>query len=136
MSAASGPVMTFIRDKPESGEGIVVATYDEKNFLHIKAGQYAEVAMDGYPGEILTGKAINTIDVSGVGQLDATGRLPSALVDGTPTRFAVRVQLDDSSRRIPGGARGQVAIYTENVQIAGIPVMFLIRAKSWMNYLF
>jgi multidrug resistance efflux pump len=136
VSASSGPVMTFVRDATASSDGIVVATFAEKNYLRIQPGQYAEVAMDGYPGEILTGRVINTIDVSGAGQLDATGRLPTAIVNETPTQFAVRIQLDDSDRRLPGGAQGQAAIFTEDVQIAGIPVMFLIRAKSWMNYLF
>ncbi|XZE51508.1 hypothetical protein SH139x_003163 [Planctomycetaceae bacterium SH139] len=136
VSASSGPVMTFVRDPTASSDGIVVATFAEKNFLRIQPGQYAEVAMDGYPGEILTGRVMNTIDVSGAGQLDATGRLPTSIINGTPTQFAVRIQLDDSDRRLPGGARGQAAIFTQDVQIAGIPVMFLIRAKSWMNYLY
>ena len=39
---------------------------------------------------------------------------------------------------LPGwlARRRQHPQFTEDVQIAGIPVMFLIRAKSWMNYLF
>ncbi|HBE71505.1 MAG TPA: HlyD family secretion protein [Planctomycetaceae bacterium] len=136
VSASSGPVMTFVRDEPETGNGVVVAMFAEKNYLLIKPEQYAEIAMAGYPGQILKGRVINTIDVSGAGQLDATGQLPTTVVDGTPTSFAVRIQLDDASLRLPGGARGQVAIYTDNMQIAGIPVMFLIRGKSWLNYLF
>lgn len=74
--------------------------------------------------------------MSGSGQLNASGQLPTALVDGKPTTFAVRIRLDDDELRLPGGAKGQVAVYTEDMQIAGIPVMFLIRAKSWMSYLF
>ncbi|MCR9293476.1 MAG: HlyD family secretion protein [bacterium] len=135
VSANSGPVMTFIRDAA-ANDGVVVATFTEKNYLRIKSGQYAEVAMAGYPGEILTGRVINAIDVSGAGQLNASGLLPTSLVSGQPTRFAVRIQLDERDLRLPGGSRGQVAIYTEDLQIAGIPVMFLIRAKSWLNYLF
>ena len=57
-------------------------------------------------------------------------------VDDRSRRFALRRQLDERDLRLPGGSRGQVAIYTEDLQIAGIPVMFLIRAKSWLNYLF
>ena len=92
--------------------------------------------MDAYPGEILTGRVLNVIDVSGFGQLDAAGRLPTTLVNAEPTAFAVRIRLDEIERRLPGGAQGQVAVYTENLQIAGVPVMFLIRAKSWLKYLY
>jgi hypothetical protein len=49
--------------------------------------------------------------------------------------FAVRIKLDNSAKlRIPAGTQAQVAIYTERVQIAGIPIMFLIRAQSWLRY--
>lgn len=136
VSAGSGPVMTFVHAASSSSQRVIVATFPEKNYLRIRPNQYAEVALDGYPGMILTGRVLNTIDVSGAGQLDASGKLPTSLVDGKPTTFAVRIQLDDSELRLPGGAKGQAAIYTEDMQIAGIPVMFLIRAKSWMNYLF
>ena len=135
VSASMGPIMTFVHENAEADQGVIVATFMEKNFLRIKSGQYAEVAMYGYPGQILTGRVLNTIDVSGAGQLDATGRLPTGLVSVTPTQFAVRIKLDQADLRIPGGARGQAAVYTENVQIAGIPVMFLIRAKSWLSYI-
>ncbi len=135
VSATSGPVMTFVHNAASDTEGIVVATFGEKNYLRIKPGQYAEVAMHGYPGQILTGHVLNTIDVSGAGQLEAGGRLPTALLSSDPTKFAVRIQLDDSDLRLPGGAQGQAAVYTENIQIAGVPVMFLIRAKSWLKYL-
>lgn len=136
VGASSGPVMTFVRDSPLDSQGVVVATFREKNFLRIKPEQYVEVAMDAYPGQILTGRVLNTIDVSGTGQLAANGQLPTELVSQSLPEFAVRIQLDDSGLRLPGGARGQVAVYTEGLQIAGMPAMFLIRAKSWLNYLF
>lgn len=135
VSANTGPVMTFVHDVASDPDGIVVATFQEKNYLRIKSGQYAEVALNGYPGRILTGRVVNTIDVSGAGQLEAGGRLPSSLGSGAPTRFAVRIKLDATDLRLPGGAQGQAAVYTEDIQIAGIPVMFLIRAKSWLRYL-
>lgn len=101
----------------------------------LKPGQYAEVALHGYPGQIFTGRVVNAIDVSGAGQLTASGILPSDLGGSQPTPFAARIKLDDSDElRLPGGSQAQVAVYTEDVQIAGIPVMFLIRAQSWMRY--
>ena len=135
VGGGSGAVMSFVRDSPNS-DGVVVATFPEKNYLRIQPGQYAEVAMDCYPGAILTGRVETTIDVTGKGQLPASGMLPTTLIDGKPTFFAVRIKLDDATLRLPGGAQGQAAVYTDDLQIAGIPVMFLIRAKSWLNYLF
>ena len=65
----------------------------------------------------------------------AEGVLPSVLMDGKPTKFAVRIQFDDETLRLLGGAQGQAAICTEDVQIAGLPIMFLIRANSWISHL-
>ena len=134
ISASSGPVMTFVRDSTSDLEGVVVATFREKNFLRIREGQYVELAMDAYPGQILTGRVLNTIDVSGTGQLVASGQLPTELVSQNQSQFAARIQLDNPELRLPGGAQGQVAVYTDELQIAGLPVMFLIRANSWLNY--
>ncbi len=135
VSGANASVMSFILDSNESNRGVVVAAFDQKNFLRIKPGHYAEVAVYGYPGEIMTGRVINTIDVSGDGQLLASGVLPNSLGSGPATQFAVRVKLDRGDElRLPGGSRALVAIYTTDVQIAGIPIMFLIRANSWMRF--
>ena len=53
-----------------------------------------------------------------------------------PSTFAVRIKLDDADTvRLPGGTQTLAAVDTEDVQIAGIPIMFRIRAQSWMRYL-
>lgn len=133
--AGSGAVMSFVVDQNKVDSGVVVATFDQKNYLRIKQGQYAEVALFGYPGEIFTGRVVNTIDVSGAGQLTASGLLPTVLGSPQAVKFAVKIQLDNSEDlRIPGGAQGQAAVYTDDLQIAGIPVMFLIRTESWLRY--
>ncbi len=133
----SSAVMTFVINRDDQNTGVVVATFGQKNFLRIKEGNYAEVALNAYPGQIWTGRVVNTIDVSGAGQMQASGELPDEIAAGKATNFAVRIKLDDAdSLRLPAGAQAQVAVYTEDVQIAGIPIMFLIRVKSWMHYLF
>ncbi len=133
--AASGAVMSSILESSDSNRGVVVAAFNQKNFLRIKEGQYTEVALFGYPGQIFTGRVINAIDVSGAGQLTASGILPTNLGGTQPTEFAVRIKLDNADElRLPGGSQAQVAVYTEDLQVAGIPVMFLIRAQSWARY--
>ncbi len=134
--AGGSSVMSFVLNRDEASQGVVVAAFPQKNYLLIKEGNYAEVAFNAYPGQIFTGHVLNTIDASGTGQLTASGILPSEIIAGKPTWYAVRIRLDEGKGlRLPGGSQAQAAVYTENVQIAGVPIMFLIRAKSWMHYL-
>jgi hypothetical protein len=63
------------------------------------------------------------------------------LLPGTSTsgeaRFPVRIHLDKSDDlRLPAGTQGIAAVYTGNVQVAGIIRMALMRLTSWTNYLF
>ncbi len=69
VGAVSGPVLSFVLNNSNDNQGVLVATFKQKNFLLIKEGQYVEVALNNYPGEIFTGRVLNTIDVSGAGQL-------------------------------------------------------------------
>lgn len=131
----TGAVMSFVLDSNEQNQGVVIAAFNQKNYLRIKQGQYCEVALFGYPGQIFKARVLTSIDMSGAGQLQASGVLPSDLGPRAAAQFAVKIQLDDKSVRLPGGSQAQVAVYTENLQIAGIPVMFIIRAQSWLRYL-
>jgi multidrug resistance efflux pump len=131
----AGAIMSFVLEDRDTNRGVIVAAFNQKNFLRLKPGQYAEVALHGYPGQIFTGRVVNAIDVSGAGQLTASGILPSDLGGSQPTLFAARIKLDNGDElRLPGGSQAEVAVYTEELQIAGVPVMFLIRAQSWLRY--
>ena len=133
--ANNSPVMDFALDPHEATHGILVASFGQKNFLKIKKGQYAEVALNGYPGRIFKARVLSKIDVSGAGQLTERGIVPTELLESEPTSFAVRVRLDDrDGLRLPPGSQGQVAIYTEEMQISGIVVMFIIRTQSWLHF--
>ncbi|TWU26059.1 HlyD family secretion protein [Bythopirellula polymerisocia] len=130
-------VLTFVADRDSEEQGVVVATFGQKNYLLIEPGNYAEVALADYPGEVFTGKVLTTIDVTSAGQLDASGNVPSTLRSQEKTRFAVRIKLDDcEDLRMPAGSQGHAAVYTDHAQIAGIPMMVLVRMKSWLGYLF
>jgi hypothetical protein len=105
-------------------------------YLQIKPGEYAEVIFPMYPGRVFPGKVVTTIDIASEGQLTATGLFPGI---GSPSnaRFAVRIRLDDAEQlRLPAGAQGDAAIYSGNVQIAGVIRMALMRITSWTNYLY
>ncbi len=48
-----------------------------------------------------------------------------------------RIRLDNADGlRLLAGTQGSAAVYTGNVQIAGVIRMALMRVTSWTNYLF
>lgn len=133
--SAKASVMPFVCNRDEHNRGMVVASFMQGPYLSIKPGAYAEVVFPMYPGQVFSGKVATVIDYAAEGQLTASGVLPYI---GTPNnaRFAVRIKLDDSTLRLPAGAQGSAAVYSGKVQIAGVIRMAVMRANSWMNYLF
>jgi multidrug resistance efflux pump len=134
--SAAASVLPFVCDRDERNRGVVVASFIQGPFLSIKPGAYAEVVFPMYPGRVFPGEVLTTIDLAAEGQLTATGLLPGI---NTPhnARFAVRIKLDDADDlRLPAGTQGGAAVFSGNVQIAGVIRMAVMRANSWMNYLF
>lgn len=134
--SAAASVMPFVCNRDENNRGVVVATFMQGPYLAIKPGAYAEVIFPMYPGQVFPGKVLTTIDLASEGQLTATGLFPG--ID-TPhnARFAVRIKLDDGDDlRLPAGTQGSAAVFSGRVQIAGVIRMAVIRANSWLNYLF
>ncbi|MBR0819898.1 HlyD family secretion protein [Bradyrhizobium liaoningense] len=134
--SAAASVMPFVCNRDEGNLGIVVATFMQGPYLAIKPGAYAEVVFPMYPGRVFPGKVLTTIDLASEGQLTATGLFPG--IDAPHNaRFAVRIKLDDADDlRLPAGTQGSAAVFSGNVQIAGVIRMAVLRANSWLNYLF
>ena len=129
-------MLPFVCDRDERNIGMVVATFMQGPYLRINPGDYAEVVFPMYPGQVFPGKVLTTIDLASQGQLSASGLFPGANAPGT-ARFAVRIKLDDAEKlRLPAGSQGNAAVYTGNVQLAGIIRMAVMRITSWTNYLF
>jgi multidrug resistance efflux pump len=134
--SASASVMPFVCERDDKNKGVVVASFMQGPYLRISPGDYAEVVFPMYPGQVFPGRVLTTIDLASEGQLSANGLFPSADAPGT-ARFAVRIKLDDADRlRLPAGSQGNAAVYTGQVQVAGILRMALMRITSWTNYLF
>jgi multidrug resistance efflux pump len=134
--SAAASVMPFVCERDESNVGMVVASFMQGPYLRINKGDYAEVVFPMYPGHVFPGKVLTTIDLASEGQLSASGLYPGSNAPGT-ARFAVRIKLDDADKlRLPAGTQGNAAVYTGDVQIAGIIRMALMRMTSWTNYLF
>ncbi|MEH2528444.1 MULTISPECIES: HlyD family secretion protein [unclassified Bradyrhizobium] len=134
--SAAASVLPFVCDRDEHNAGVVVASFMQGPYLRINPGDYAEVVFPMYPGQVFSGKVLTTIDLASEGQLSASGLFPGANAPGT-ARFAVRIKLDDAEKlRLPAGTQGNAAVYTGNVQLAGIIRMAVMRITSWTNYLF
>lgn len=134
--SAAASVLPFVCDRDERNRGVVVASFMQGPFLSIKPGAYAEVVFPMYPGQVFPGKVLTVIDLAAEGQLAATGLFPGADAPHN-ARFAVRIKLDAADDlRLPAGTQGSAAVFSGNVQIAGVIRMAVMRANSWMNYLF
>jgi multidrug resistance efflux pump len=134
--SASASVLPFVCDRDERNRAVVVASFMQGPFLSIKPGAYAEVVFPMYPGQVFPGEVLTTIDLAAEGQLTATGLFPG--IDAPHNaRFAVRIKLHDADDlRLPAGTQGSAAVFSGTVQIAGVIRMAVLRANSWMNYLF
>jgi multidrug resistance efflux pump len=128
------PVMTFVRNP----EGIVVVTLPQEYLGNVESGNDVEVCLDMYPGETLPGKVDSVIWASGQGQLTPGGTLPTEAQPQPAGRFAVRVQLTDDvmqSHKLPAGASGAAAIYTDHGKPFQIIRKVVLRWYTWLNYI-
>jgi multidrug resistance efflux pump len=127
-------VMPFICDVDDASRGRIVATFPQGSFLGFKAGDAAEVIFPMYPGLVFTAKVLETIDITSNGQIPVGGVIP-AISTTTPPRFAAVLKLDDPNLRLPAGAHGEAAVYTDRVPFAGVFRKGLLRTDTIINYL-
>ena len=132
--SAGVAVMPFVCDVEERDRGKVVATFPQGAYLGVKVGDAAEVIFPMYPGLVFTAKVIDTIDITSGGQMPVGGIIPEVLSSGAP-RFAAILRLDDPNLRLPAGARGEGAVYSEKVPLAAMFRKGLIRTDTIINYL-
>ena len=125
------PVMAFI-DTSETILGIEIAQNDSR---YVEPGQPVEVTFKFLPGEVHTGKVVAVIQAIATGQVQASGSA-AAPRQLAAAPFAVRVKLDDDAlaARLPAGAVGSAAIFTEHVQAAHIIRKVLLRQTAILNY--
>ena len=106
---------------------------------YVKRGQKAEVVLRIFPGQTLSATVALIVDVNSAAQLQPSGILPdvpSMLDPSLP--FAVVLELDDHSidlTKIPGGATGTAAIYTDSVTATHVIRKVMMRMEAWLNYI-
>jgi len=131
------PVMIFIHKEGN----MFVGWFRQNSLLRLTSGEEAEVAFDGIPGRVFTGKVKSILPAMSAGQIQASGDLINPARTPYPGRVAVLIDITDPAfeefrDRVPGGAYGQTAIYTEHFHHVAIMRKILLRMSSWMNYLF
>lgn len=129
-------VMPFVCDMDDASRGKIAATFPQGSYLGVKAGDAAEVIFPMYPGLVFTAKVVDTIDITNNGQIPVGGVIPAlSSSSGTAPRFAAILKLDDTNLRLPAGAHGEAAVYTDRVPFAGVFRKGLIRTDTIINYL-
>jgi multidrug resistance efflux pump len=130
------PVMTFVNtDIQDQGLG---AAFQQNSLQRVKPGDEAEVAFDAVPGRVFKGKVRTVLDAIAAGQIQASGALVDFAERTEGGRALAIIDLEDdiSKYRIPVGAAGQVAIYTEHWHHVSLLRKILLRMRSWENYVF
>jgi multidrug efflux pump subunit AcrA (membrane-fusion protein) len=131
--SASAAVMPFVCDQDEDLKGKVVATFDQASFLAVQPGALAEVIFSMYPGQVFTAKVDSIAEITSGGTLAPSGVLPALAPPGKP-RFAAVLKLDNPNIRLPAGAQGEGAVYTDKVPFAAMLRQGFLRTDTILNY--
>ena len=123
--------MAFI-DTSDTIIGVEIAQNDAR---YIAAGQPVEITFKFEPGRIYAARSRASCRRSRPARCRPPGWpwRPKEFV-GLP--FVVRIRLDDEefARRLPAGATGEAAIFTERVKLAHVIRKVLLRQMAILNY--
>ena len=127
-----GAIASFVtKDNP-----YILATFRQQNLKFVKPGQPVEVALDLYPGEILTGKVEAVWWATRQGQYLPSGRLPGFELPKLPGRIAVQISVDvPEGHTFPAGGHAAVAIYTGMGKSFEFLRRINIRLYSFANFI-
>ncbi len=127
------PVMTFVEKQQQ-----VYALFDQNELSRVEPGNEAEISVNTLPGKLIKAKVLWIIWAQGQGQLAVSGDLPGAGPSQEylpPGRFAVQLELEDSTVFLAAGARGQGAIYTEHMVPIHLIRKVIVRVSAKLDYL-
>jgi multidrug resistance efflux pump len=123
--------MAFV-DTSETIFGAEIAQIDAR---YIHPGQPVEVTFKFIPGHVYAGKVAAVLQAISTGQVQASGLAASPKALETAP-FVVRFALDDASvaQRLPAGATGEAAVFTEHIKAAHVIRQVLLRQVAILNY--
>lgn len=118
-----------------------IAWMRQNSQLRLTVGDEAEVAFDGIPGEVFSGKVKTVVGVIAEGQVQPSGNLVGFTGSPPPGRVPVLIEIDDPDFEkyralVPGGAYGQAALYSQHFHHVAVMRKILLRMAAWMNYIF
>ncbi len=127
-----GAIASFVAEE----DPYILATFRQQNLKFVEVGQPVEVALDLYPGEILTGKVEAVWWATRQGQYLPSGRLPGFELPKLPGRIAVQISVDvPEGHTFPAGGHAAVAIYTGMGQSFEFLRRINIRLYSFANFI-
>ncbi|MCG6867435.1 MAG: HlyD family secretion protein [Gammaproteobacteria bacterium] len=128
-----GAIASFIVDS----DPYLLGTYFQEHLKFVKPGQPVEIALDMHPGEIFTGTVESIWWATGQGQLMPKGEIPQFVHKQVKGRFAVKIRFDEEEKlRLPAGAQGAAAIYTDVGKGFSPLRRVVIRTYTWANWLY
>jgi RND family efflux transporter MFP subunit len=125
------PVMAFI-DTSATHVGIEINQIDAR---YVAPGQEVEVAFKFTPGRVYSGRVESVLQAVATGQAQTSGTaVAPRAIEAVP--FVVRVKLndDDVARRLPAGAAGTAAIFTDRVKVSHVIRRVLLRQVAILDY--
>ena len=126
------PAMAFI-DTSETIIGVEIPQIDAR---YVRPGQPVELTFKFMPGTVYTGKVESVLQAISTGQVQTSGAAATPIaIQAAP--FVVRVRLDDTdfANRLPAGATGAAAIYTDRVKAAHVIRQVVLRQMAILNYI-
>jgi RND family efflux transporter MFP subunit len=126
------PAMAFI----DTSETIIGVEIPQINARYVRVGQPVELTFKLRPGKIFSGTVEMILPAIATGQTQVSGAatMPRS-IEAAP--FAIRVRLDDAefANRLPAGATGTAAIFTEHVKVAHVIRRVILRQIAIVNYI-
>ncbi|MCY1390030.1 Inner membrane protein YiaV [compost metagenome] len=134
---ATRPSMVFIPNE----DYFYVAWMRQNSQLRLKAGDAAEIAFDGLPGQVFQASVRRVLPVIGEGQIQPGGNLISFSQSPPAGRVPVILDITDAAfepyrATLPGGSFGQAAVYSEHAEELAVMRKILLRMSSWLNYIY
>jgi multidrug resistance efflux pump len=126
------PVMAFI-DTSDTLIGVEIAQIDAR---YIAPGQPVEITFKLLPGEVHTGRVETLLQAVSTGQVKPSGlAVTPSEVASAP--FVVRVKLDDGAlaERLPAGATGTAAIFTDRMKSTHVIRRVMLRMIAILNFI-
>ncbi|MGE3144791.1 MAG: HlyD family secretion protein [Pseudorhodoplanes sp.] len=125
------PAMAFI----DTSDTLIGVQIQQIAARYVQPGQPVEATFKFEPGKIYTGKVESVLQAISTGQTQVSGTAVAPR-DIQSAPFVVRIRLDDQSfaDRLPAGATGSAAIFTEHVKPAHMIRKVLLRQIAITNY--